>query len=187
MIRANRLSNQIDFSFSDSCSTIIFILLILILSLQMIDDATKYREKIEDIEDQISDGTYRGPPPIWKDPKNWSGWCMFIGAEYAIGFLGFVLVVACLWHVEITGALIVVIATSVGLCMYRNKQKNKRKNWEKARDPRGYAEKRKTKGLRGIKNKVTGGGGKGASSDLVGGGKSPWSAPIQSVATAARK
>jgi hypothetical protein len=123
----------------------------------MIDDATKYRKDIEDIESGISDGSYRGPKPIWQDPSNWQDWCRFIGAEYAIGLFGFMLVCAALWHVQIESALIVIILTSIGICVYRKKHAKGRKKFEKRRDPVGYAEKKKTKGIKGIKNKVTGG------------------------------
>lgn len=139
----------------------------------MIDDATKYRKEIEDIESGLSDGSYRGPKPIWRDPDNWQEWCVFIGAEYAIGFFGFILVLASLWHVQIESALIVIVLTAVGLCVYRKKHAKGKKKWEKHRDPVGYAERKKAQGgIKGIKNKVSGGGGRSdSSSGMMGGGE----------------
>jgi hypothetical protein len=126
----------------------------------------------------LSDGSYHGPKPIWQDPVNWKPWCQFVGAEYFFGFLGFVLVCACIWHVQIEGALIVIVFTALGICFYRRKHAKGKKKWEKHRDPVAYKENKKNKGLKGLKNKVAGGGGGGggsdASSDLLGGGASSY-------------
>ena len=87
----------------------------------------------------------------------------FIGAEYAFGFLGFIMVIGCLWNFQIEGALIVIVLTLLGVCFYRKKHAKGKKKWLKHRDPGKY--KSKQKGLKGVKSRVSKGGGGGNDGD----------------------